>query len=332
LEENVFMVEYIIENGLDKLAYGFIYITTNLINEKKYIGQKIFDDYGNGRWRKYLGSGKYYKRAESLYGKDNFSRIIVAIAYSKEELNELEMIFIKKYNAVKNINFYNITEGGGGMSGYRLSEETIQKIRKKNLNMSKETKDKMSKSAKGKIVSEETKQRMSASHFGNKHSKDTIQKMKKPKTEEHKLKVGLALRGRKRTEEHNRKLSIALKGKKHSLETIEKFKLIQKGERNPMYGKHHSNETKNRIRKSKIGRCLGEDNPNAKKVICINTFKIFSTLKEGASFYNVCESSISLCCNKKLKSAGKHPITNEKLVWQYYSEYIKSNPPLPTAI
>lgn len=34
--------------------YGFIYITTNHINEKQYIGQK---KYGVNGWETYLGSG-----------------------------------------------------------------------------------------------------------------------------------------------------------------------------------------------------------------------------------------------------------------------------------
>ena len=48
--------------------YGFIYITTNMINGKKYIGQKMFRE----RWKKYIGSGKLLKRAVNKYGKENF--------------------------------------------------------------------------------------------------------------------------------------------------------------------------------------------------------------------------------------------------------------------
>lgn len=68
--------------------YGFIYITTNLIDGKRYIGQKKFDSY----WKSYLGSGKHLREAVKKYGKENFSRNIVAIAYSKEELDDAEII------------------------------------------------------------------------------------------------------------------------------------------------------------------------------------------------------------------------------------------------
>lgn len=39
--------------------YGFIYETTNNINNMKYIGKKIYDK--NGYWKTYLGSGIYLK-------------------------------------------------------------------------------------------------------------------------------------------------------------------------------------------------------------------------------------------------------------------------------
>lgn len=60
MKENVFTIEHILENGLDKSAYGFIYITENEINMKKYIGVKKFDD--NGLWKNYLGSGVVLKK------------------------------------------------------------------------------------------------------------------------------------------------------------------------------------------------------------------------------------------------------------------------------
>lgn len=55
--------------------YGFIYITTNHINGKKYIGQKNYDK--NGRWKEYLGSGIILKQAIQKYGVDNFSKEII---------------------------------------------------------------------------------------------------------------------------------------------------------------------------------------------------------------------------------------------------------------
>ena len=57
-----------------------------------------------------------------------------------------------------------------------------------------------------------------------------------------------------------------------------------------------------------------------KKAICVNTGEIFESLKEAGYKYNVNPSSIISNCKGKIKSAGKHNITNEKLVWRYYNE------------
>lgn len=93
-----------------KDPYGFIYITTNKINGKRYIGRKVFDS--SSRWKSYLGSGDYLRASIKKYGKENFSRNIVDIAYSNEELNEKEREWISVYNAVESENFYNLIEGG----------------------------------------------------------------------------------------------------------------------------------------------------------------------------------------------------------------------------
>ena len=46
--------------------YGFIYITTNHINGKKYIGQRKYDK--QGKWKEYLGSGVVLSKAIKKYG------------------------------------------------------------------------------------------------------------------------------------------------------------------------------------------------------------------------------------------------------------------------
>ena len=51
-----------------------------------------------------------------------------------------------------------------------------------------------------------------------------------------------------------------------------------------------------------------------------DTGEIFESLKEAGYKYNVNPSSIISNCKGKIKSAGKHNITNEKLVWRYYNE------------
>lgn len=111
---------------------GYIYIHTNKINGKKYIGQTILKP--EDRWQ----NGTGYKRCPKFwnaikkYGWDNFEHKIIP-AYP-EELDFLECEFIKKYNTIKN--GYNSCSGGN-----------------KNKIFSEESKRKMSISKKGKTPS-----------------------------------------------------------------------------------------------------------------------------------------------------------------------------------
>lgn len=90
--------------------YGFVYVTTNKLNGKKYIGKRSF---GCG-WKSYLGSGKLLKLAIIKYGKENFEKVIITSAKNKEELSILEKYYIKLHNAVESDMYYNLESGGQG--------------------------------------------------------------------------------------------------------------------------------------------------------------------------------------------------------------------------
>ena len=56
-----------------------------------------------------------------------------------------------------------------------------------------------------------------------------------------------------------------------------------------------------------------------KKVICLNNNKIFNSQIEAANYAGLKNSTpISRCCKGERKTAGKHPITGEKLKWSFY--------------
>lgn len=122
--------------------YGYIYLTTNLINGKIYIGQhksKEFD-------RNYYGSGIQINNAIEKYGKNNFSCELLQECVSKEELDSKEIYYINKYNSTDKSIGYNISLGG---SGIWLEHH------------SKETKEKISKANKGKTRTDECKNHLS---------------------------------------------------------------------------------------------------------------------------------------------------------------------------
>ena len=110
-------------------AYGFIYVTTNKVNGKKYIGKCIYDRINN--WENYLGSGVYLKRAIKKYGKENFERKIICNAYSDEELNQLEEFYLNYFDVVNSTEFYNIklTSIGGDIFTFHPNKEAIRQQR-----------------------------------------------------------------------------------------------------------------------------------------------------------------------------------------------------------
>ena len=75
--------------------YNYIYIITNTLDGKIYIGKHSTDDLNDG----YLGSGIHIKRAIKKYGKENFTKEILAYTDTKDSLNWLEKYYIRKYKA-----------------------------------------------------------------------------------------------------------------------------------------------------------------------------------------------------------------------------------------
>lgn len=107
--------------------YGYIYLTRNLVNNKKYIGQKKSTYF---RGSEYLGSGLYLKHALTKYGRDNFSVILVGWYENKDELDKAEQYWIKYYDACNSDEFYNLQAGGyrlGMLAGSRRSAEAESK-------------------------------------------------------------------------------------------------------------------------------------------------------------------------------------------------------------
>ena len=90
-----------------KEKFFYIYLTTNLVNGKKYIGAHYggLDDF-------YLGSGNIFKKAVELYGRKNFHKEILEICEDYNSMNIAERKWIKEYNAVESNEFYNIADGG----------------------------------------------------------------------------------------------------------------------------------------------------------------------------------------------------------------------------
>lgn len=110
---------------------------------------------------------------------------------------------------------------------------------------------------------------------------------------------------------------------------------FQRPEDNPMYGKHHTVESRQKISEAsrkrwedeeyrkrvsanRKGMNNGINNPNARQIVQLTTDGIFmkhwGCIKEAADFYNINESCIRACCNGKQK-------TSCGFKWMYKEDY-----------
>jgi len=163
----------------------------------------------------YIGKGKgnriFNKNRGDIKSPKDKSKII----YLKQNLTEEEAfkheIYMIAVFGRKDLGtgiLRNRTNGGDGVSGAIISDET---------------KRKMSESGKGRIFSEEHKRKMSEASKGN------TCMVGKTHSEETRRKMSESGKGRIFSEEHKRKMSEAHKGKTISKETRRKLSEVQKG-------------------------------------------------------------------------------------------------------
>lgn len=142
---------------------GCIYLITNLINGRKYVGQTRYTD-PQKRWKTHMKSAKNgspYKLHNAIrkYGQENF--LVETIRICKhEELGSLEEYYAEIYGTYMwdPSEGYNMTWCGKNFRlGMSHTEETREKLRTSHLGKkaSVETREKMAIAQKGKKRSEE---------------------------------------------------------------------------------------------------------------------------------------------------------------------------------
>lgn len=194
----------------------YVYLTTNTINNMKYIGKHYgeLDD-------AYLGSGKLLKKDILKYGKEFFTKSILCVSKNDLENSEKEKYFIALYNAVSNPLFYNIHEGGSGgntTAGYSPEEKEALRRKLSEVNRGKNN------GMYGKRHTEQTKAFLS---YWAEFERDNSPY----RTNEFKQKMSILTSGSNN----------GMYGKKHSEESKQKMSINSKGktagEKNGMYRK-----------------------------------------------------------------------------------------------
>lgn len=250
-----------------------VYKISNILSGRYYIG---YSTNINRRFTVHRSKLKqnchdniFLQRAYNLDGEDKFKYDIIHICDTEEKAKEIELQYLTDLsirNIIYNLNYNN---SGGDLLKNHPDKE---KIREKILNSCKETLNKM--------TPEERSQKYGK--IGNKNGM-----YGKTHTEEVRQKISEINKGQVC---HN-------KGKKASDETRQKLSEIRKnkytGEENPFFGKHHTEETKQKIREKNIGNIP----PNNKEITIDGFFYI--SMAEASRQLNIPVPTILWRANSK---------------------------------
>lgn len=248
-----------------------IYMIQNTINGKIYIGQSIDIELRFKSHKNKLERGNHdnihLQKSWRKYGKEKFEFDILCEC-EEEKLNETEEYYIFELMT------YNDKVGYNKQYGGQSNRPT------------KETKEKLSKSHKGKNIGKNNNM------FGKHHSDESKKKMSESKKGKYS--------GDKNPMYGKRGKNNPNYGKKRTKESRIKMSIAQHGENHPMYGKHISEEHKLRLKEANSGK----NNPKSKRVHCIELNEFFESIGEASRKFNIHPSGISMCCTGKRKTAN----------------------------
>lgn len=144
-----------------------VYKITNTLNGKVYIGQTV--DYRKRKvghfsyLRRNAHRNSYLQKSFNKYGESSFKMEIIKEC-AVDELDKLEIYYMRKYNSIDKTLGYNMVIGGN------TNKSFPDYIRQK-----------MSRSQKGRIISEEHRKRIGKWHKGKTISPKDIEKANKTK-------------------------------------------------------------------------------------------------------------------------------------------------------
>jgi hypothetical protein len=268
--------------------FNFVYITTNLINGKQYVG----DHSTNNLHDNYKGSGRpYFSNAKKKYGNKNFKREILEFFPTKQEAFDAQEKYIIEYNTLTP-NGYNISPKGGHGTKGCFNDETKEKISIKQKGITKlsyfikkfgelgieKYKEYINRKRIERLGT--TTKRKGKGHkqeliekYGEKEGLEKYEQFISKQSNSHKGKYI----GRKLSQETKDKIgksnSIKLKGHKQSEETKEKRAQKQRGTK-------RSEETKLKMSKASKGKRKNYDVWNKNKTKLNITIEIINEIKE----------------------------------------------------
>lgn len=302
-----------------------VYVHTNKTNGKMYVGQTVYGDKPSRRWQngKSYKNCIYFNRAIQKYGWDNFEHKIVASNLTKEEADNFEKILIKQLNTRDPSYGYNLTDGGEGTCGHKMSEESRRKLSEL-AKLRVGDKNPMFGRRKKKIKSKEIKIRGKSI---NQYSLDG----------KFVATWRSVISASKTLNIHSTDIAGCCRGEKQSaggfmwrwITDVEVGVNINpynpghggkpmQGAENPMYGKKHTSDARNKMSKYHAD-VSGAKNPRAKAVLQFTKDGEFicrwDYIGQASKELGIARNSISLCC----RGAKGHTYAGG-FKWEYADE------------
>lgn len=274
----------------------FVYLTTNLINQKKYIGYH----YGTEN-DAYLGSGVILNHAIKKYGRSNFYKQVIQYYPDEYSCKEGEKYWIEYYNAVSSSEFYNLLEGGEGNMKFARQwlldhPDKQQEFREKAWIKAADWRDKHPE----QVYQNMQKAIKASKEWYNEHPEQRLKNYQKLQEwnlthpeERYQINIQNAAKANEWYKQHP---EARQKWHEAAMAGYKKWR------------EEHPDEYQQKL--EKIIQTQGM------KIRCITTGLEFQSQGEAARFYGMSSTShLSACLNGKRKHAGKLP-DGTKLAWE----------------
>jgi len=206
-----------------------------------------------------IGSDSTYKRANNTRNRNIFwKRIVAKTEYEVEIMlddltweeacnKEKEFISLYGRSDIKMGSLSNLTDGGEGQIGYRVSEERKKEISQRYL-------------------------KENGPFYGRKHKPETIERFK--------------FLAQNRSPETNRKIALGNSNKIMPQEIRLKISNSTKGDKNHFYGKAHTKETKEKISIRATGRICPDELKNRISLNAPKSLKLYKEIDGVIIQYN----------------------------------------------
>jgi hypothetical protein len=224
-----------------------------------------------------MGTSKTLKKAIQEEGLSHFSKLILAVFPTREKALAYEVLLHNRFNVNKDPMFYNKakqTSTGFDFQAYGPDNHkygTHPKGRK----LTEEEKEKLRQINLGHVVSPETRQKIRVKKLGKKHSEEQIRKFIKAKT-----------------------------GKELSIDARKNQSKAMSGEKNPMYGRPVSQETRNK-------RSEGVRKSNQNSYIYVTPIGEFSSSNTAAKALHCSKHAVLERCKKEFEGYCLKTIENK---------------------